>query len=157
VDEVVAELKEGRSELARRFGARFLPVLVPPWNRIDSAVVARLPGAGFDGWSTFGPRDAATASLVQCNTHVDLIAWRRGRVFIGVDAAIERLVAHLKARRAGLADPTEPTGILTHHLDFDMDAWEFLAELFARTKAHGGPAWIAAQTAFGRVTSDRSA
>jgi hypothetical protein len=51
----------------------------------------------------------------------------------------------------------EPTGVLTHHLDFDGDAWQFLDELFARTKAHGGASWIAAQTAFRRVTSDRSA
>ena len=79
---------------------------------------------------------------MQCNTHVDLIAWRRGRAFIGADAAIERLVAHLKARREGAADPSEPTGILTHHLDLDAAAWQFLAELFARTRAHGAATWI---------------
>jgi hypothetical protein len=156
-DEVVAELRKGRSELARQFGRRFMPVLVPPWNRIDAQVVAQLPGAGFRGLSTFGVRLGDTPGLVQCNTHVDLIAWRRGRVFIGRDAAVERLVAHLKARREVGADPSEPTGILTHHLDLDDDAWPFLEELIARTKAHRAAAWIDAETAFRPVTSVRSA
>lgn len=159
VETVVGELENGRAELARRFGARFVPVLVPPWNRIDARVVDRLSAAGFVGLSTFGPRTAAqpASALVQCNTHVDLIAWRRGRLFIGADAAIERLVAHLRARREATVDPVEPTGVLTHHLDLGRDAWEFLADLIARTNAHGAATWIAAATAFGPVTSVRSA
>ena len=94
---------------------------------------------------------------MQCNTHVDLIAWRRGRAFIGAEAAIERLVAHLEARRESAVDPSEPTGILTHHLDLDAAAWQFLADLFARTPRIGGAAWIDAHTVFGTVTSARSA
>jgi hypothetical protein len=159
VDAVVAELENGRRKLARRFGASFVPELVPPWNRIDARVVDRLSAAGFQGLSTFGPRTAArpAPALVQCNAHVDLIAWRRGRLFIGADAALERLVAHLRARREGTVDPGEPTGVLTHHLDLERDAWEFLADLIARTKAHRAATWIAAGMAFGLVTSDRSA
>jgi len=157
VDDVVAELETGRSELARRFGGRFVPVLVPPWNRIDAGVVDRLPDAGFQGLSTFGVRTGVTPALVQCNTHVDLIAWRRGRLFIGREAAIERLVAHLRARREGHADSTEPTGILTHHLDLDGDAWTFLEELVLRIQAHCGATWIAAAEAFRPAISARSA
>jgi hypothetical protein len=159
VEAVVGELRTGRTQLERRFGPRFVPALVPPWNRIDAGVVMRLPAAGFEGLSTFGPRAMAepTPKLVQCNTHVDLIAWRRGRLFIGPDAGIERVVAHLRARREGAVDPVEPTGILTHHLDFENDAWDFLAELVARTEAHGAATWIAPRTAFGAVTSARSA
>jgi peptidoglycan/xylan/chitin deacetylase (PgdA/CDA1 family) len=159
VEAVVAELQNGRTELARRLGAHFVPVLVPPWNRIDARVVDRLPATGFLGLSTFGPRTAArpASALVQCNTHVDLIAWRRGRGFIGADAAIERLVAHLRARREGTVDPAEPTGVLTHHLDLEGDAWAFVKALVARTKAHGAATWIAAGTAFDPVTSARSA
>ena len=158
-DQVVSELRQGRNELAGRFGNRFLPVLVPPWNRIDPEVTARLSEADIRGLSTFGPRAAAIprAGLVQCNTHVDLIAWRRGRIFIGADAAIERLVAHLKARRERSADALEPTGILTHHLDFDDDAWKFLADVITRTKAHRAATWIDAAAAFDPVTSARSA
>lgn len=168
VDITVAELTRGRSRLARYFGERFTPVLVPPWNRIDPAIVSRLAGAGFHGMSTFGPRTSRWAALqvAQCNTHVDLIAWRRDRAFIGVDAAIDRLVEHLEARRNGSADSSEPSGILTHHLDLNDAAWEFLGDLLARTRAHEAVSWLDARAAFDAsqgtpapapVTSSRSA
>lgn len=151
VAESMAELVKGRVCLARDFGTRFVAVLVPPWNRIDAEVVARLPDAGFIGLSTFGPRASTypASGISQFNTHVDLIAWRQGRTFIGVDASIDRLVGHLQARREGNADPTEPTGILTHHLDLGDAAWHFLAELFARTRAHGAAAWLDVNKVFG--------
>jgi len=161
----VAELADGHGRLARAFGTRFQPLLVPPWNRIDPRVIAPLAGAGFRALSTFGARPAAWAApgVIQCNTHVDLIAWRQNRVFIGADRAIERTVAHLQARRAGSVDSAEATGILTHHLDFGDAAWAFLAELVARTRAHGAAVWLdvpavmAAGAATPQVTSVRSA
>jgi peptidoglycan/xylan/chitin deacetylase (PgdA/CDA1 family) len=141
---VVHELVAGRARLADTFGGRFSPTLVPPWNRIDDDVVARLPVAGYRGLSTFGARRAALAApgLAQCNAHVDPIAWRRDRAFIGADKAIERTVAHLRARREGGIDAQEPTGILTHHLAFDAPAWPFLDALLARTCAHGAAKWL---------------
>ena len=98
---------------------------------------------------------------MQCNTHVDLIAWRRDRAFIGVEAAIDRLVAHLRARREGSADAGEPTGLLTHHLDMSDAGWEFVVELVARTRERGA-AWLDVAPAFAPAdcaapTSDRSA
>lgn len=141
---VVAELVIGRDVLERSFGERFSALLVPPWNRIDDAVIARLPAARFHGLSTFGPRSAVQPApgIVQCNTHVDLIAWRRDRAFIGADAAIDRLVGHLRARREGSVDAKEPTGILTHHLNFEPDTWAFLALLVARTRQHEAAIWL---------------
>ncbi len=149
-DITISELMQGRCRLAQAFGGRFINVLVPPWNRINPEIMARLAEAGFHGVSTFGPRSAAWAApgLAQCNTHVDLIAWRRDRAFIGSDRAIDRLVGHLKARRERSADPLEPSGILTHHLDLDDAAWEFLAQLMARTRAHDAVTWLDARTAF---------
>ena len=135
----LSELVKGRAALEQTFGSRFVPVLVPPWNRIDMAVIAELPAAGFFGLSTFGPRAAPCPipALAQCNAHIDLIAWKRDRVFIGASSAIERIVEHLRSRREGGADPLEPTGMLTHHLDLDDAAWDFIADLVSRTRAHG--------------------
>jgi len=162
-DATIAELARGRDGLQQAFGDRFVAILVPPWNRIDTTIVARLTETGLRGLSTLGPRTARRPApgLVQCNVHVDVIAWQRNRAFIGVDAAIDRVLTHLKARREGGADPEEPTGLLTHHLDMTDLGWEFVVELVARTRA-GGAAWLDAAAAFdvlesGRATSGRSA
>ena len=53
----------GRSELLETlFGARLEKVLVPPWNRIDEALLPRLPAVGFSGLSTYGPRPGSEAA-----------------------------------------------------------------------------------------------
>lgn len=163
VEATMAELARGLDILGCSFGERFLAVIVPPWNRIDGAIVARLPDIALHGLSTLGPRAARcpTPGLVQCNTHVDVIAWRRERAFIGVESAVDRLVAHLRARRDGSADPDEPTGLLTHHLDMSEPAWKFVLELVARTR-EGGAAWLDVASALGwadrvALTSARSA
>ena len=120
------------------FGERFAAGARPAVEPDRDAIVARLPDIGFRGLSTFGPRKApfSAPGLVQCNTHVDLIAWQRDRAFIGAEAAIDRFVAHLRMRRDGSADADadEPTGLLTHHLDMSDACWEFVAELVARTR-----------------------
>jgi predicted deacetylase len=162
-DAALAELARGLDILRRNFGERFAAVLVPPWNRIADAIVARLPDVGLRGLSTLGPRPARSPvhGIVQCNTHVDVIAWRRERTFIGVEAAIDRLISHLRARRDGSVDPDEPTGVLTHHLDMSDAGWDFLIELVARTRERGAE-WLDVQSVFGSqdraaLTSGRSA
>ncbi len=132
------ELAQGGACLRAAFESRFLPVLVPPWNRIGSAVVASLPRAGYRSLSAFGPRAAAEPApgLLQVNCHADPIHWRGGKRFAGVGATLERLRAHLAARREGRADPGEPTGILTHHRDLDPVCWAFLEELLDRLRTH---------------------
>jgi peptidoglycan/xylan/chitin deacetylase (PgdA/CDA1 family) len=149
----VDELARGQAELRRRFGNRFAAVLVPPWNRVATGLLPALPPAGLHGLSCFGPRGTATpcAGLVQVNTHVDLIAWKRGRAFIGVDSAIERLVAHLSARRTGGVDAAEATGVLTHHLAFAAAAWEFVDALCARTRGHPAAMWLDVGALFGEA------
>ncbi|MDH5339885.1 MAG: polysaccharide deacetylase family protein [Rubrivivax sp.] len=149
---IVDELEQGRERLQQAFGARWLPVLVPPWNRIAPAVVERLPGAGFVGLSTFAPRVAPLAApgLARCNSHVDLVAWRRDRRFVGTDEAVAGIAAHLAARRQGTCDAEEATGVLAHHLQMDEDAWAFLDRLLPLTRAHPAARWLAASAAFSR-------
>ncbi len=141
---VLAELDIGRDRLRSAFGPRFEPLLVPPWNRIDPGVVAALPAQGFAGLSTFGPRTGRDAApgVVACNAHADPIAWREGRRFVGAERALDALLGHLAQRRQGHVDPDEPTGLLTHHLVFDAEAWRFVGELLARTRRHPGARWV---------------
>lgn len=160
--ERIDELARGHARLGASFGARFAPVFVPPWNRYAADVAAALPAIGLAGVSAFEARASASpaAGVVQVNAHVDPIAWRRGRTFIGVEAAVGRVVAHLRARRLDEVDAEEPTGLLTHHLAFDDQAFAFTADLLARTRTHPAAAWLDVRQAFGlqdRVTSARSA
>lgn len=135
---VLDELRRGRDGLAARFGRRFLPVLVPPWNRIAPALVARLPDLGFRGLSAYKARTASEAApgVIQANCHLDLMQWRPDRRFLGVEAALALLREHLAARRRGTADAAEPSGILSHHRVHDAAAWDFLATLLARLTRH---------------------
>jgi hypothetical protein len=144
IAECIEELGTGRVALQRRFGSRFHAVLVPPWNRIASTLVSALPSAGLTGLSCFGPRETASpyARVCRVNTHVDLIAWKRARAFIGVESAIARLVSHLAARRAGSVDATEATGVLTHHLVFTPESFDFVDALCARTRRHPAVKWL---------------
>jgi hypothetical protein len=151
LDAVAGELALGRERLHALFSGCFLPVLVPPWNRIDAALPSRLPALGFVGLSTWGAREAAEASagLPQVHTHADPVAWRKGRVFGGAERVVQAIADHLQARREGRADPQEPTGVLTHHLVHDEPGWAFLEELVQRLSRRAGLRWVAPAEAFG--------
>jgi hypothetical protein len=139
---IEAELARGQACLVDAFGADFLAVLVPPWNRMDRKLIGRLTACGFCGLSTYGRRDAplAAAGLIQVNTHLDPIEWRGGRLFVGEVAALERLVAML--------DPDEPIGILSHHLAMDEPGWQFLDRLLGVLAAHPGAVLCSAADLF---------
>ena len=141
---VTDELSRGFKILHGLAGSVFLPVLVPPWNRIDPALIPALPGAGFRALSTFGPRRSAEPApgLRQTNCHVDIVDWRGGRGFVGRERAIASVVAHLAARRARSVDPDEPTGLLTHHGVHEEAAWTFVARFIERTRYHPAAHWL---------------
>lgn len=136
-DAALERLARARARLASLAGPRFLPVLAPPWNRLRAGLIPRLPEAGIRGLSRYGARGAATPGVHEANTHVDLIAWRGDRGFVGEHAALRLVVEHLRQKRGGAADAAEPTGILTHHALHDREAWRFLERLFDETRASG--------------------
>jgi peptidoglycan/xylan/chitin deacetylase (PgdA/CDA1 family) len=129
--QVSGELERGRAHLAALHGARFAPVLVPPWNRIAPDVVAALPSLGFAALSVFGP--ARPAPLPMINTQIDLIDWRGSRG--GRDARL------LEAEVIAAMQSGDPVGILSHHLVHDAAAWAFLEALVAATD-HPGAVWV---------------
>lgn len=149
-EDAVARIAAGCVRLASLAGPRWTAAFAPPWNRMPEALAARLPAAGLRGLSLFGPRQRARPSpgLAQVNTHVDLVAWRGDRGFVGVQAALAQAVRHLAARRTGSADRDEPTGWLTHHLQHDAAAWRFLEQLFESTREAPAVRWLSARTLF---------
>jgi len=142
---VEADLAAGADRLVDLFGDRFVPVLAPPWNRIDEAVIARLPALGYRGLTAGEPRRSAhpVDGLTQVNAHADPIRWKGGARFKGVARSLGDLVEHLAARRAGTVDAEEPTGLLTHHLDTDAACWAYLDRLLATLVAHPAVRWLA--------------
>ncbi|OQP84241.1 polysaccharide deacetylase [Rhizobium rhizosphaerae] len=132
---VLAELSSGLGRLRAHYGAHLLPVLVPPWNRIDAALLPALPGLGFQALSVYGREKPGPIPAI--NTHVDLIDWhgtRGGR-------PPERLFAEIAARLSEIAGTGATMGLLTHHLVHDAAAWSFLETLFKVTAAHPACRW----------------
>ncbi|MGI2035901.1 polysaccharide deacetylase family protein [Rhizobium panacihumi] len=131
---IEGELRQGFERLASLYGKRFFPMLVPPWNRIDPAVVDRLPELGCRALSTFGPEKPAPVRML--NTHVDVIDWHGMRG--GRDA--DTLFAEI----AALCVPGGVVGVLTHHLVHDAAVTNFLGRLFGLSQTHSGCRWRSA-------------
>jgi len=139
-DVVLGELKDGISVLQRLFGSKFVLMLVPPWNRINGELLARLPALGLNVLSVYGPAMAASPIRL-LNTHVDIMNWHGERGGRPHDELVADIVAALQAR---FDDDAEPIGILTHHLVHDATAWAFLSNLLTETNAHAAVTWKSA-------------
>lgn len=150
ISEALKGLKSGQKRLSDLFGARLLPVLVPPWNRIAPEVIAELPSCGFSGLSTYKARaqPQPAPDLLQVNTHADLLRWKPERGFLGETEVLTLLQEHLQARRENRADAAEPTGILTHHLVHDAATWVFLDQLLGWLNDHPATKFLAPSEAF---------
>lgn len=157
--DLAMELVRGREKLIALTGGALLPVMVPPWNRIDPALVPLLPGLGYAALSGWGARPAAEAApgLAAINVHIDVIDWPGTRRFVGEAEAVGQAVAHLAARRQASADPHEPTGLMTHHLAHDEESWAFAERFVAATAGHPAARWLPADAVFPPVTAAVSA
>jgi len=132
-DVAIASIARGRARLAELFGDRFVPVFVPPWNRIAPRIAARLPEAGLVATSAFTQFHPRALPFVQ--THIDMIKWKKGAGFIGWHAATLRIDYHFARRRT---NAEEPLGLLSHHLAQDDACFDFLDRTFEILKSHPG-------------------
>jgi hypothetical protein len=149
---VSEELRTGYTRLRALFPASFVPLLVPPWNRIDTEVVAGLGAIGFRALSVFGPEASGKAAallrpeLQIINTHVDVIDWRGTRGCR--DHA--QIVRDILTRVEQVAKGEGSVGILTHHLVHDENVWAFLSKLFEITATHPASRWRKVSDLIGR-------
>lgn len=150
VEAIAADLAAGHARLAALFGGRALAVLAPPWNRFAPCHLALLAASGIAAISQLGPRrnPSPAPGVFAANVHVDLVAWRQGRRFIGEAAALGAILEHLRARRMGRVDADEPTGIMSHHLVHDRQTEDFLARLAEVANAHPAARWLGAAQVF---------
>src|SRR5262245_24630168 len=148
---IIDEVTIGREILRAAFGDQFVPVMVPPWNNIDRRLLPHLKQCDFIGLSAFGRRASRLplTGFIEANTHFDLLAWKGAPRFQGHGAAQRDIVSHLGSRRLGEAESDEPTGILSHHLSMDGDAWQFLDDLVRYVARHPSGCWLSAGEIFG--------
>lgn len=147
---ILDELAIGRERLRELFSDRFLPVVAPPWNHIDRALLPALSASGFCGLSTFGPRGSATPTegIVEINCHFVPIRWRGGPHFAGTERILAALVSQLRSRRTGAVDPQEPIGLLTHHRVMDDQSWALVERLITFTASHTAADWLSPEEMF---------
>lgn len=147
--EAADALRTALEQMRGLFGPRLLPVLVPPWNRIDAALLPLLPAAGFSGLSTYGMRPAASPApgLVQVNTHVDPVDWKGGGGLVHPAALLASLAERIDAIVDG-RHRAEPIGLLTHHLVHDPWLWHWIDRFVARLCASPAIRFISAEQAF---------
>lgn len=138
-----ADLGEGWRRMQAAGLPNLLPVFVPPWNRIGDQVVPHLKDWGYHALSGFDQRAERrhASGLMHINGHVEPLRWRPDARFAGVEKTLEQCVVHLRARRTGVADRDEATGLVTHHLQTPDEVWGFCEEFADRIR--GQVDWIA--------------
>lgn len=121
------ETQNALKRMQSLFGETFLPMFVPPWNRVNPALAPVLAAQGYVALSTYLPRKQpnATSGLRQINTHIDPIDWHDTRSLQDEETLLSGIVKTLQHRRYGRTDAREPLGILTHHLVHDPAIWSF--------------------------------
>lgn len=140
--EVLRELADGYDRLDALFGNRFVPVLVPPWNRIDAALLPQLAGIGVKGLSVFGPEKPGPLPVV--NTHADIMDWHGTGRCRPTAAIVDDIVRRLDQ----MGSDEAVMGLLTHHLVHDEAAWAFIEAMFRATADHPGCRWCEAEELF---------
>jgi hypothetical protein len=135
IPEALDRLRLAHERLVSMGGGKVLPVVAPPWNRMRRELAAALPGIGIQGLSGYG-KEEVIPGIGQFNTHVDIVAWKDGKRFVGDEEAVRLAMTHV------LND--QPLGWLTHHAVHDSCAWTFLERLFALR----GPRWARASELF---------
>ncbi|RSZ60470.1 hypothetical protein HF313_19720 [Massilia atriviolacea] len=140
-EEAEADLARGSARMRALFGERFMPVMVPPWNKLAPALAARLPALGLAGVSQYlSEPHAPVDGLVRIDTHLDIVDWRNGAGVRDPAALIERLVAILQMGRNGQL--REPVGVLSHHRVMADGTWRFLDRLLAVTAEFACVRWL---------------
>ena len=121
------ELERGRAKLLGLFATGLSDVLVPPWNRIDAALIPHLRGAGFAALSCFAPTPE-DSPLPRLDSDLDIVDWRGGRIGRSLD--------DLARKVAGIVTRGDRLGLLTHHLAHDGAAWDALDRMLRALAAH---------------------
>ena len=136
---ILAELAAALEHMRQLHGQRLMPMLVPPWNRVDAGLLPDLGGLGFETLSAYGP--AGPTPIRMLNSTVDLMDWHGTAGCHDHSLLVHSIVAQF---RHTFDHGGDGVGLLTHHLVHDEAAWAFLERLFEMTARHGACNWRSA-------------
>ncbi len=158
------ELLEGFQKLEQLFKPRYTKGLVPPWNRIDMAILDQWRDHPYQWISCFQPnilnnhntiakQHPASLSLARFDAHIDPIDWKNNRQYIGDEAVLGQflnaLVATINHKSSNLnyqypkhiPAQTISIGILTHHLVQNSDCDYCIQKLLQLVDDHNHCYW----------------
>lgn len=144
LSERLADMQAGYARLGSLFDPElFLPIFVPPWNRLASDCLPAMAGHGYAAVSAFQARRNywLAPGLAALNTHIDPIDWHGDDNRGAAERSLAATCAHLRAMRAG-QQHLQPLGLLTHHLRHDDAIWAFAAEFLHRISSHPAARWV---------------
>lgn len=136
LDAMIEDALRGQETLDSRFGPdRWQRVFVPPNHRLSMSFKALIPTLGYVGVSAGDPLTPGLEGVREVNAEVDVMNWPARKVL--PSETIQRMItAVLEQRRSGLIPSDRPTGILTHHLAFDDDAWRGVFAIVKALRTH---------------------
>ncbi|MGI8928776.1 MAG: glycosyltransferase [Candidatus Limnocylindrales bacterium] len=110
-------------------------VFVPPFHALSLAFKEKIPSLGYVGLSAGDPLTPPVAGLPEVDADIDILNWQIGAPYPPEQLAAIT-VAQLQARRLGSVDRRLPLGILTHHKQFDDEAWTITSRLLEVLRGH---------------------
>lgn len=122
-ESVASEIRRGHDTLRAALPEHYVPVFVPPWNRMAAVHYPALARARIQGFSArFNNTEAS--ELHNLPIHLDIVDWQVN-AFRGEADCIATLTQAIQY------NPRIAIGIMTHHLDHDEACWRFLDALFS--------------------------
>ncbi|MEX1108049.1 MAG: hypothetical protein WEC00_03975, partial [Dongiaceae bacterium] len=100
-------------------------------------------------------RRRRSGQFATANVHIDIFEWHPRARFAGTGPVLEKAIRHLADRREGRADPDEPTGFMTHHLQHDAGCWRFVERFLRQSAAHPAVRWLPAVRVFSATGAQR--
>lgn len=148
LESMMIDAHNGQLALNRKFGETgWQRIFVPPFHALSFKFKMLLPSLGYTGLSAGHPLTPPIFTVPEVNAEFDLMNWPK-RKFIGSDLMTKLLVEHLELRRQKQIPADAPIGLLSHHLAFDEDAWQFLTKLLHLLKIHDAAELVPAHTLF---------
>tara|TARA_B100001741_G_C16531601_1_gene589795 strand:- start:494 stop:1255 length:762 start_codon:yes stop_codon:yes gene_type:complete len=139
MNSMIEDIIQGAKLIYGSFEKIYEPIFVPPWNRMNHLLLPYIYSLGIIGVSSFKKSliDAANNKNTIINTNIDIIDWKKDKIFLGEEKILKQLLSELIIRRNKNDGHKQPIGILTHHNVMEENSFLFLEKLISITQKYG--------------------